>query len=106
MAMAFRTQPQQTHHRRSDAGWASDPSIDDPKKPRPFRPPRRSASMRRGPMASRFRKVADVPGWEEFENARTRWPALRILRSAIVQGWFVWNRVNPCGNSAALVTFL
>jgi 4-hydroxy-3-polyprenylbenzoate decarboxylase/2,5-furandicarboxylate decarboxylase 1 len=67
-AMAFRTQPQQDVIivDQIPAG-PSDPSIDDPKKPRPFRTASSIGIDATRPYGKPFSEVADVPGWEDFE---------------------------------------
>jgi 4-hydroxy-3-polyprenylbenzoate decarboxylase/2,5-furandicarboxylate decarboxylase 1 len=66
-AMAFRTQPQQDVIivDQIPAG-PSDPSIDDPKKPRPFRTASSIGIDATRPYGKPFSEVADVPGWEDF----------------------------------------
>ena len=66
-AMAFRTQPQQ------DAiiveqipSGPSDPSIDDPTRPRPMRTASCIGIDATRPFGKPFSEVADVPGWEDF----------------------------------------
>src|SRR5262249_46543006 len=66
-ALAFRSQPQQ------DAiivepipSGPSDPSIDDPTKPRPLPTPPLIGIDATRPFGKPFSEVADVPGWEDF----------------------------------------
>ena len=67
-AMAFRTQPQRDVIivDQIPAG-PSDPSIDDPTKPRPFRTASSIGVDATKPYGRPFSEVADVPGWEDFE---------------------------------------
>lgn len=67
-AMAFRTQPQKDVIivDQIPAG-PSDPSIDDPTKPRPIRTASAIGIDATKPYGKPFSEVADVPGWEEFE---------------------------------------
>ena len=67
-AMAFRTQPQRDVIivDQIPAG-PSDPSIDDPTKPRPFRTASSIGIDATKPYGKPFSEVADVPGWEDFE---------------------------------------
>jgi len=67
-AMAFRVQPQKDVIivDQIPAG-PSDPSIDDPTKPRPFRTASAIGIDATKPYGKPFSEVADVPGWEEFE---------------------------------------
>jgi 2,5-furandicarboxylate decarboxylase 1 len=67
-AMAFRTQPQRDVIivDQIPAG-PSDPSIDDPTKPRPFRTASSIGIDATRPYGKPFSEVADVPGWEDFE---------------------------------------
>ena len=66
-AMAFRTQPQRDVIvvDQIPAG-PSDPSIDDPTKPRPFRTASAIGVDATRPYGKPFSEVADVPGWEDF----------------------------------------
>jgi 4-hydroxy-3-polyprenylbenzoate decarboxylase/2,5-furandicarboxylate decarboxylase 1 len=45
----------------------SDPSIDDPTKPRPLRTASAIGVDATRPFGKPFSEVADVPGWEDFE---------------------------------------
>jgi 4-hydroxy-3-polyprenylbenzoate decarboxylase/2,5-furandicarboxylate decarboxylase 1 len=67
-AMAFRTQPQRDVIivDQIPAG-PSDPSIDEPTKPRPFRTASSIGIDATKPYGKPFSEVADVPGWEDFE---------------------------------------
>src|SRR3982750_2624120 len=67
-AMAFRTQPQRDVIivDQIPAG-PSDPSIDDPTRPRPFRTASSIGVDATKPYGKPFSEVADVPGWEDFE---------------------------------------
>ena len=67
-AMAFRTQPQRDVIivDQVPAG-PSDPSIDDPTKPRPLRTASSIGVDATKPYGKPFAEVADVPGWEDFE---------------------------------------
>jgi 4-hydroxy-3-polyprenylbenzoate decarboxylase/2,5-furandicarboxylate decarboxylase 1 len=67
-AMAFRVQPQRDVIMvdQIPAG-PSDPSIDDPTKPRPFRTASAIGIDATRPFGKPFSEVADVPGWEDFE---------------------------------------
>src|SRR5262249_51938492 len=67
-ALAFRAQP------REDViivdqipAGPSDPSIDEPTKPRPMRTASAIGIDATRPFRTPFSQVADVPGWEEFE---------------------------------------
>jgi 4-hydroxy-3-polyprenylbenzoate decarboxylase/2,5-furandicarboxylate decarboxylase 1 len=66
-AMAFRVQPQQNVIivDQIPAG-PSDPSIDDPTKPRPMRTASSIGIDATRPFGKPFSEVADVPGWEDF----------------------------------------
>ena len=66
-AMAFRVQPQKDVIivDQIPAG-PSDPSIDDPTKPRPFRTASAIGIDATRPYGKPFSEVADVPGWEDF----------------------------------------
>ena len=67
-AMAFRTQPQRDVIivDQIPAG-PSDPSIDDPTRPRPLRTASSIGVDATKPFGKPFSEVADVPGWETFE---------------------------------------
>jgi 4-hydroxy-3-polyprenylbenzoate decarboxylase/2,5-furandicarboxylate decarboxylase 1 len=67
-AMAFRVQPQQNVIivDQVPAG-PSDPSIDEPTKPRPMRTASTIGIDATRPFGKPFSEVANVPGWEEFE---------------------------------------
>jgi 4-hydroxy-3-polyprenylbenzoate decarboxylase/2,5-furandicarboxylate decarboxylase 1 len=67
-AMAFRTQPAEDAIivERIPSG-PSDPSIDDPTKPRPMRTASAIGIDATRPFGKPFSEVADVPGWEDFE---------------------------------------
>jgi 2,5-furandicarboxylate decarboxylase 1 len=67
-AMAFRTQPQRDVLivEQIPAG-PSDPSIDDPTKPRPFRTASAIGIDATRPYGKPFSEVADVPGWQDFD---------------------------------------
>jgi 4-hydroxy-3-polyprenylbenzoate decarboxylase/2,5-furandicarboxylate decarboxylase 1 len=66
-AMAFRTQPQQdTIIVEHIPAGPSDPSIDDPTKPRPMRTASVIGIDATKPFGKPFSEVADVPGWEDF----------------------------------------
>ena len=67
-AMAFRTQPQRDVIivDQIPAG-PSDPSIDEPTRPRPFRTASSIGIDATKPYGKPFSEVADVPGWEDFE---------------------------------------
>ena len=67
-AMAFRVQPQQDVIviDRIPSG-PSDPSIDDPAKPRLMRTASAIGVDATRPFGKPFSEVADVPGWEDFE---------------------------------------
>jgi 4-hydroxy-3-polyprenylbenzoate decarboxylase/2,5-furandicarboxylate decarboxylase 1 len=67
-AMAFRVQPQQDVIvvDRIPSG-PSDPSIDDPTKPRLMRTASAIGVDATRPFGKPFSEVADVPGWEDFE---------------------------------------
>ena len=45
----------------------SDPSIDDPTKPRPFRTASAIGIDATRPYGKPFSKVTDVPGWQDFD---------------------------------------
>src|SRR5712691_7687158 len=66
-AMAFRVQPQRDVIivDQIPAG-PSDPSIDDPTKPRPFRTASAIGIDATKPYGKPFSEVADVPGWEDL----------------------------------------
>jgi 2,5-furandicarboxylate decarboxylase 1 len=67
-AMAFRTQPQEDVIIVGDIpAGPSDPSIDDPKVPRPMRVASAIGIDATRPFGKPFSEVADVPGWEDFE---------------------------------------
>jgi 2,5-furandicarboxylate decarboxylase 1 len=67
-AMAFRTQPQRDVIIVDNIpAGPSDPSIDDPTKPRPFRTASAIGVDATRPYGKPFSEVADVPGWEDFE---------------------------------------
>ena len=67
-AMAFRTQPERdvVIVDQIPAG-PSDPSIDDPTKPRPFRTASAIGIDATRPYGKPFSEVADVPGWQDFD---------------------------------------
>ena len=67
-AMAFHTQPQRDVIivDQIPAG-PSDPSIDDPTKPRPVRTASAIGVDATRPYGKPFAEVADVPGWQDFE---------------------------------------
>jgi 4-hydroxy-3-polyprenylbenzoate decarboxylase/2,5-furandicarboxylate decarboxylase 1 len=67
-AMAFRVQPEKDTIIVGDIpAGPSDPSIDDPKLPRPMRTASAIGVDATKPFGKPFSEVADVPGWEEFE---------------------------------------
>jgi len=66
-ALAFRTQPQQdTIIVEQIPSGPSDPSIDEPTKPRPLRTASCIGIDATRPFGKPFSEVADVPGWEDF----------------------------------------
>jgi 4-hydroxy-3-polyprenylbenzoate decarboxylase/2,5-furandicarboxylate decarboxylase 1 len=67
-ALAFRTQPIKDTIIVGDIpSGPSDPSIDDPTKPRPMRTASAIGVDATRPFGKPFSEVADVPGWEDFE---------------------------------------
>src|SRR5215213_2459321 len=67
-AMAFRVQPQKDVIIVGDIpAGPSDPSIDDPTRPRPMRTASSIGIDATRPFGKPFSEVADVPGWEDFE---------------------------------------
>jgi 2,5-furandicarboxylate decarboxylase 1 len=67
-AMAFRAQPaEDTIIVERIPSGPSDPSIDDPTKPRPMRTASAIGVDATRPFGKPFSEVADVPGWEDFE---------------------------------------
>jgi 2,5-furandicarboxylate decarboxylase 1 len=67
-AMAFRVQPQKDVIIVGDIpAGPSDPSIDEPTKPRPMRTASSIGIDATRPFGKPFSEVADVPGWEDFE---------------------------------------
>jgi 4-hydroxy-3-polyprenylbenzoate decarboxylase/2,5-furandicarboxylate decarboxylase 1 len=66
-ALAFRTQPAKDTIIVGDIpSGPSDPSIDDPTKPRPLRTASAIGVDATRPFGKPFSEVADVPGWEDF----------------------------------------
>jgi 2,5-furandicarboxylate decarboxylase 1 len=66
-ALAFRTQPAKDAIIVGDIpSGPSDPSIDDPTKPRPLRTASAIGIDATRPFGKPFSEVADVPGWEDF----------------------------------------
>src|SRR5262249_3285932 len=66
-ALAFRTQPQKdTIIVEQIPAGPSDPSIDDPTRPRPMRTASCIGIDATKPFGKPFSEVADVPGWEDF----------------------------------------
>ena len=67
-AMAFRVQPAKDVIVVDQIpSGPSDPSIDDPTKPRPMRTASAIGIDATRPFGKPFSEVADVPGWEDFE---------------------------------------